>query len=523
MPSAKFLRESICNVIASSASVGKQEEKTLEVELDNILNKFFHRSDNDISSKTTNKDKDDDNNVTPLMLACDKCCLDALVYIKDRFERATSNNDDNIQLKKLIDAFGHPTEESSCGNTAAHHALASGFGEAIDILEVIWGYIEETESFQSSPLDRYLSLLSLTNQNGDTPLMMACVSGNVNTIRQIMEYSNKLAIDSNSEKIVKTWQQRIFNNVNNDNCTALNLASGHAKLDVVMFLIEPQSSATDSTKDIQPLVNVTYKDIECCQKTIENVTAGLNFMKQNQVDKVKEFEDQLQQVNACLSLLQCQLERLSIETANELAMDEQTAARNTNNNDHKPKGKGGKKKRNRKKKNQTHKTETGESKVKTTEAATDKDTTKTTWVTKKNESIIEQTSISAAEVPFTTLQDGTIISRTTQKADYVSAKDELSVLDDDVKSSSEAAANPKSLENILLLLQQSTSQASNGDDITSIMESLCLDPTMLLLSPHGMAIDCSPCQLEAMQSILSHQLKAVKEAQQIQSRLLEDK
>ena len=237
-------------------------------------------------------------------------------------------------------------------------------------------------------------------------------------------------------------------------------------------------------------------------------------MKQNQVDRVKEFEDQLQQVNACLSLLQCQLERLSIETANELAMDEQSAARNTNNNDHKPKGKGGKKKRNRKKKNQTHKTETGESKVKTTEAAIDKDTTKTTWATENNESIIEQTSS-----PFTTLQDGTIISRTTQKTDYVSVKDELSVLDDDVKSSSEAAANPKSLENIL----QSTSQASNGDDITSIMESLCLDPTMLLLSPHGMAIDCSPCQLEAMQSILSNQLKAVKEAQQIQSRLLEDK
>lgn len=519
MPSAKFLRESICNVIASSASVGKQEEKTLEVELDNIINNFFHRSNNNNSSTATNKDKDNDDNVTPLMLACDKCCLDALVYIRDRFERATSsNNDDNIQLKQLIEVFGHPTEESSCGNTAAHHALASAFSEGIDILEVIWGYIEETESFQSSPLDRYLSLLSLTNQNGDTPLMMACVSGNVNTIRQIMEYSNKLAIDSNSEKIVKTWQQRIFNNVNNDNCTALNLAFGHAKLDVVMFLIEPQSSTTDSSKDIQPLVNVTYSDIECCQKTIQNVTAGLNFMKQNQVDRVKEFEDQLQQVNACLSLLQCQLERLSIETANELAMDEQTAARNTNNNDHKPKGKGGKKKRNRKKKNQTHKTETGESKVKTTEAATDKDTTQTTWATRKKESMIEQTSISAAASPFTTLQDGTIISKTTQKADYVSAKDELSVLDDDVKSSSEAAANPKSLENIL-----STSQASNGDDITSIMESLCLDPTMLLLSPHGMAIDCSPCQLEAMQSILSHQLKAVKEAQQIQSRLLEDK
>ena len=503
MPSTKFLRESICNVIASS---DRAEE--LEVELDNILNNFFNRSDYNNSSTINKDEKDDDNNVTPLMLACDKCCLDALIYTRDRVVRATPNNDDNIQLKQLIEAFGHPTEESSCGNTAAHHALASGFSEAIDILEMIWGCIEETESFQSSTLDRYLSLLSLTNHNGDTPLMMACVSGNINKIRQIMEYSNKLAIASNSEMVVKTWQQ-LFNNVNNENCTALNLACGHGQIYVVKFLIEPQSN-TNTTKDIQPLVNVTYNDIVCCQKTIENITAGLNFMKQNQVDRVKEFEDKLQQASACLSLLECQLERLSSETANELAMDEQTASYNTSSDDHKPKGKG-KKKRNRKNQNQTYKTETGESKVKTTEAATDKDTTKTTWATENNESMIEQTSISAAVSPFVTLQDGTIISKTTQKTDYVSAKDDLSV--------SEAAANPKSLESIL----QSTALTTTGDDIAAIMESLCLDPTMLLLSPHGMAIDCSPCQLEAMQSILSHQLTAVKEAQRIQSRLLEDK
>ena len=51
------------------------------------------------------------------------------------------------------------------------------------------------------------------------------------------------------------------------------------------------------------------------------------------------------------------------------------------------------------------------------------------------------------------------------------------------------------------------------------MDSLCLDPSMLLLSAHGMAIDMSPCQIEAIESILKHQLKAVNEAQKIQSRL----
>ncbi|KAL7431704.1 hypothetical protein ACHAXH_001563 [Discostella pseudostelligera] len=69
---------------------------------------------------------------------------------------------------------------------------------------------------------------------------------------------------------------------------------------------------------------------------------------------------------------------------------------------------------------------------------------------------------------------------------------------------------------------QSTSLPSSRDDedIASLMESLCLDPSMLLYSPHEMAIEMSPCQLEIIEGILQQQLSATKKAQQIHARLL---
>ena len=56
-------------------------------------------------------------------------------------------------------------------------------------------------------------------------------------------------------------------------------------------------------------------------------------------------------------------------------------------------------------------------------------------------------------------------------------------------------------------------------EVEVIMDSLCLDPTMLLLSSHGMALDLSPCQLEAVENILTMQMTAIQEAKTIQARI----
>jgi len=43
---------------------------------------------------------------------------------------------------------------------------------------------------------------------------------------------------------------------------------------------------------------------------------------------------------------------------------------------------------------------------------------------------------------------------------------------------------------------------------------------MLLLSSHGMAMELSPCQLDAIEQVLNQQLDAVADARQIHHRLM---
>ena len=53
-----------------------------------------------------------------------------------------------------------------------------------------------------------------------------------------------------------------------------------------------------------------------------------------------------------------------------------------------------------------------------------------------------------------------------------------------------------------------------------LMDALCLDPSMLLLSPHALAMNLSPSQLEAVDTVLKNQLNAVAQAKIIHDRLM---
>jgi hypothetical protein len=55
--------------------------------------------------------------------------------------------------------------------------------------------------------------------------------------------------------------------------------------------------------------------------------------------------------------------------------------------------------------------------------------------------------------------------------------------------------------------------------VGAVMDALCLDVSMLLYTPHGMALNLSPSQLEAVQAVLENQLVFVQEARKIQNRM----
>jgi len=553
------LRNDICTAIASVGAKGGQS-----MEIGSRLDEIFARKVDDgsagVASDRHGVDADEnDDNITPLMLACDKCCTEAVDYLRNQIVRSVKNRDGHISLDQIIEAWGHPTEVSSCGNSAMMHALAAGFCDGFDILVYMMGCVDANENDrQSNNLHQTILLLSQTNENGDSPIMMACVSGHMKTLKHILEYIFKQSLgpmdcsdDTDGirnirDGMIETWQsvRDVFLLKNSEECTALNLACGYCHEDIVEFLVRPQSlhvhpnnitleiigrdnstRGSEGAYKLKPLVDVSPAGAEYCKKSLDNITAGLKFMKEhNQVDRVKEFENQYKQAKACLDLIESELERISTETANELLLVDTTkkseSARKHSTSKAKTKKKNKKKQKNIKAKVTNAGGISNTSDVGGANKPQNDDATGP-WsaVTNKLEELDRNESTSVNTSPFITLQDGSIVSKS-QKAEHTS-----SIPDDSASSSNDATSDkptkPKTLQSIL----QSTSASSvtTEDDIAATMESLCLDPSMLLLSPHGMAMEMSPCQLDAIESILTHQLRATKEAQNIQSRLLDKK
>ena len=567
MASAKCLRKSICSAIVSAGT----KRADIVSELDNIFG--------DYESFAGDWGEENDN-VTPLMLACDKCCTEALIYLRTQISAGKYNSQPIVHI---IEAWGHPNEASSHGNRAAHHALASGFSEGLDLLENIWGCFEEESGGR---LSRYLSLLSQTNHNGDTPLMMACVCGHDNIVRSLLKRSVQLALnarpDDTKASVIETWQllKDIFNIRNGEKCTALNLACGHGHPGIVKILIEPQNLAVNSNADpieviqifcdkennsaheactepqnldpnlskdliesdflccdkekkltdeandtsrtlhkMNPLADMTFTDIDFCKKTLKDLDTRLKFKDQFRTVMIEKYSLQRKNTNECLAMIECELDRLATKTANELLLlDNHTAKSIT-----KPIiSKGAPKKVKIKKKQRRNARENRSSDVGVLNGVvnTTRETGNICWGHVENEPDDKAQESSIKSSPFLTLQDGTVISKH-HKAESDSRTgilaDNFSI---DSIHSDKSAIN-KDAKTFQKILQSTNTISNNDDDIGALMESLCLDPAMLLLSPHGMAIEMSPCQLDAIESILNHQLRATNEAQRIQKRLLD--
>lgn len=551
MVSPKCLRKAISDAIASNVT----KCTDISSELDNIFD--------NIEDCACDWSQDNSDNITPLMLACDKCCSDALVYLRTQLSSGQYNI--SQPMKIFIDAWGHPNDESLHGNRAAHHALAAGFSEGIDLLENIWCCLDANDKGRHPC--RYLSLLSQTNHNGDTPLMMACVSDHGELIRSILERSVQLAVNTHPDDINAsvndTWKtlSDILNIRNGDKCTALNLACGHGHCNIVKILIEShnlqvalytdsikvsllndesKNNSMDESNDtnckvftMKSLSEVSFTDYDLCKKMLEQLDAKLKSKTQQfSPAMINEFSIQQKKINDCFVAMESELNRIATRTVNELLLLDNkqsgSTAKLTTFTTEASKMYGSLKTKKKKKQRRANR------QIQTDKAFEDnafdagvldgiskaglldgvnKETVRVGWdfVTNKSQDDIQESSTS----PFIiTLQDGTVISRNAELISHVNTHDDdSSSLDDTDKLNTNKEV--KLLERIL----QSTKTSNRDSDMTALMESLCLDPSMLLLSPHGMAI-MSPCQLDAIESILKHQLNATKEAKQIQRKLL---
>ena len=466
-------------------------------------------------------DVERDGGVTPLMIACDKSIASALGYLRDQIEHYNTNE---LSLVPIFDAWGYVTEKSQeSGNCAIHHAMAANFHTGVDVLEFALSKSSTSLPDKSNNnIQKYMTLISQPNENGDTPIMMAAVYGHSDLLKHVLKRTYELVSSSNDVASHEIWKSlsELFDKSNADGCTALNLACGHGNVEIVRLLIHNHylcerkdttelkflphndvcnSNDSNEIHELTPLVMVTYDDVCRCQSTIDNLEIGLKKMKHRR----DEFQQQQKKVLECLDILNKELERVAAETAGLLLEHENTGEAHSSK---KPKGKSSSKKKKRQHTKQKHQEVCHvEPNSESTEGA---DKSHNSWRIEIEEKKGDTKLIPlAATSPFVTLQDGRVVSKS-QKQDDIPCED--GSIDQVVHDNSE----PKPLQSVL------QSNSRYDDNAATTMESLCLDPSMLLLSAHRMAMELSPCQLDAIVSVLTKQFSASKEAQEIQSRLL---
>ena len=475
------------------------------------------------SDGKTTFDVERDGGVTPLMIACDKSIASALGYLRDQIEHYNTNE---LSLVPIFDAWGYITEKSQeSGNCAIHHAMAANFHIGVDVLEFAFSKTSTSSPEKSNNnVQKYMTLISQPNENGDTPIMMAAVYGHSDLLKHVLKRTYELVSSSSDVVSHEIWESlsELFNKRNADGCTALNLACGHGNVEIVRLLIHNHylCERKDTTElkfspnndvcnlndyskihELTPLVMVTYDDVRRCQSTIDNLEIGLKKMTHRR----DEFEQQQKKALECLDILNKELDRVAAETAGLLLENENTGEAQSSK---KPKGKSSSKKKKKRQHTKQKQYQEVSHVEPNSESIEGVDRSHNSWRIEIEEKKDDTKLIPlAATSPFVTLQDGRVVSKS-QKQEDIQCED--SSIDQVVHDNSE----PKPLQSVL------QSNSRYDDNAVTTMESLCLDPSMLLLSAHRMAMELSPCQLDAIVSVLTKQFNASKEAQEIQSRLL---
>ena len=451
-----------------------------------------------------NVDKHDDDGVTPLMVACDKAQLAALEYFRESIRSDTN----------ILQLTGAPTDLSSAecgGNCAVHHAASVGSFMAIDCLGRI-----QMELSPRSHTEHLLDLLSQRNSNGDTPIMMAAASGQEALIRHFV---HKFLNESNAEKDISSEVRRVFQMSNDSGDTVCSLASGFGFHGIVLLLIEP------AVNDGFVLVKASRDDLEKSRAALQRMDTLLPMVKKKGSKKEQEdFNAKRLDISRCVEIIEAVLDRESQRQMGALLREEDTSVVMDSRKTSSTKRKAKKKKKGRANskeflpKNDGEKHDiSGESNAVPINIPGQRN--KQAWKVSRTQLTDQSQEPEALSSPrVVTLQDGTVISTNRRLPDDIANEADGDSLVFASKSLGEET-NKDSDKSISDMLRDRCSDRGVQSEVEVIMDSLCLDPAMMLLSSHGMALDLSPCQLEAIESILTMQMAAIQEAKTIQARI----
>ena len=544
MPSRNFneAREELCKLIAeisshdedpASGSSNNNKESDLFDQIEDILQRkecaSTFSSDAAASNDICNYvEGSEPVGVTALMVACNKGQLKCLKQLAQSYQfldcvKECDGTDDKAQLameknmqimiyRTII--IGDCLHASSVdgNNQAIHYSVACP--RALEYLSRILIaqhslkiQLGDSNGSLLSQFQADFKLLSQVNDHGDTPFMMAAASGDITVIRYwIQRLLSTLPSSSECSEFVQSSMKALLASQNVANDTALSLACGYGHFELVEYLLcteyyrdeqtnghncdEINGKEAERIKLKLPLIQVTYEDI----KRVKGIHAK-NMKVESRIpdDRMQEFKTRQSNIQRCLTLLQTIFAKHAEEISISL-LDENDIHRES------PHGKAGKKKRKKKKKSSSNLTASPITNINTCagdggqrEHFNDGD----------NTAQIDSSQIPISKPLFRTMEDGTIVS---------GGQDTPKLTISTSQHVTTGIPPEKSIDHLL--------RERCDDTLEEVMESLCLDASMLLLSPHALAMKLSPSQLEVIEKVLENQLKAVAQAKQIHDRLL---
>lgn len=418
--------------------------------LDPIVEEFF------VDDHNSYMDLNDDG-VTPLMISCDKANESCMEYILATVTRNPSN----------VALLGNPFVKTSFrlgGNSAIHFAAMSGFTNAIQ-----WMYqISNVLNFVD-----FDPFSSVTNNHGDTCIMMACAGGHLHFLKQLWK---KEGDDFKKYSILQ----------NKSGDSALSLVCGHGHTAIMDFLL----SSSDG-----PKLRVQYTDIENCKQKLKNADMKLSILDVDDETR-KKYTKKRTNVKKCLVIMQvisfqaseCSMEELVVECDSDASTQKKVMKQS-------------------RKLIQKSKTMNQTGNLSTVDIQEQRHVT---W--NKDCNLKDSSDQSIYESRNQTISPGTVF-------EHAKGTENNELLGD--QHLREVGSNlQKSVDDMLReRYREPYIKQSQDTAIDSVMDSLCLKATMLLFTSHSMAMGLSPSQLEAIENILGNQLTAVKEAKRIQTRI----
>jgi hypothetical protein len=308
--------------------------------------------------------------------------------------------------------------------------------------------------------------ISSLNQMGESALALGAARNSHGDTPLMM------AASSGHGEFFKTWYQmaiqekgstikavcQIIQAKNGSQDTCLSLACCHGHVDMVEFLL-----ACETALDAE--------QVDKCKTSLQRMETALR----SNPALMEQHKNQLEHVRQCVNKLETELAQRVEATTKELLEAEETSNQATK--------KSIKKKKPRRKKEIRHTVDNRDVESSSGQPQPDEE--------------------KSACVHLTTLADGKVGVRV-QGTNDTPAQHVVS-------ASLPPAQSPDEM------FRQRFQGVSTEYD--AVMNALCLDVSMLLYTPHGMSLNLSPSQLDAVRGILEKQLGAVQEARTIQNRM----